>query len=92
MGKYAGPMSDCICNALFQDIVICIVHSNVSTLTGIIPGKMQPGVLQIFLGKKKTTLTMEQFPLMADIDQCDQQLLVTSSLPPEALTGLAKYS
>ena len=52
----------------------------------------QNGVLQIFLGKKKTTLTMEQFPLMADIDQCDQQLLVTSSLPPEALTGLAKYS
>ena len=85
-------MSDCICNTLFQDIVICIVHSNVSTLTGIIPGKMQPGVLQIFLGKKKTTLTMEQFPLMADIDQCDQQLLVTSLLPPEALARLAKYS
>ena len=89
MGKYAGPMSDCICHALFQDIVICIVHSNVSTLTGIIPGKMQRGVLQIFLGKKKT---MGQFPLMADIDQCDQQLGVTSLLPPEALTGLAKYS
>ena len=80
-------MSDCICNALFQDIVICTVHCNVSTLTGIIPGKMQPGVLQIFLGKKKT---MVQFPLMAD--QCDQQLLVTSSLPPEALARLAKYS
>ena len=87
MGKYAGPMSDCICNTLFQDIVICTVHCNVSTLTGIIPGKMQPGVLQIFLGKKKT---MVQFPLMAD--QCDQQLLVTSSLPPEALARLAKYS